>query len=870
MKSLSDHGKVRFATRPFSWAAASRLARVLDIPFAAAVVLAGRGFTEPERARRFLACAPEIPDPFLFRDMEAAVAAILRARAKKNRVIVHGDYDADGITATAALVLGLRNLGLEPECYLPSRFKEGYGLSRAAVEEISTGGPGLLITVDCGVNYPDEVALASQRGLEVLVIDHHHPGPRLPRCLLIHEVAGEYPRGQLCGVGLALKVLHALHVTLNAASRHELPEELLPLLDLVAIGTIADLAPVTGENRYYVSEGLKLLGIGSRLGLRALSAVAGCQGSTMDSNTVAFRIAPRLNAAGRLADPWPPLRLLLTDDEAEAERLAQHLHELNGARQDVERQILESAVSALEREAELPPAIVLAEEGWHEGVIGIVAARLVERYHRPAVLLGIRDGVAKGSGRSIAPYNLVEGLDACAEHLTVYGGHPQAVGLTLPAARVDSFRASLLEHVAASLSAEDFLPRFQADVVLRGEDLAVDTATALASLAPFGVGNPRPRVLLVGAELRQGEATRDGSHLRASIAVDGVLTRGIGFGLGNLAEDLRAPQGRLLVGAQFRLDSWQGTLRSELTLERLQRLEELPPTILGEPDWQAWSRARDAESSATDGFPAAKDHDLDRSSRGEMSCPPDWFSSFPVSRDLRGQENSLSALAQVVATGERSLIVVGCLPWWSTHVGQLRLLVEGGGRRLVVMGEGFAEGKGDEIAAADVVIGEWDLLASFPVLCGDREHIVLAAPPFRPSHRADLRRATDTASRLHLYYGRTERQLTEKLLRHTVHPRFGMVCLYRAWQERRALEGGEPTSSAAAREDLLLRSARLAWQEKRLVLAREYLQRAWEILTAAGLGSAEPGKAKLEAHSVAAYRRAEGQYEECLQLCRSA
>ena len=317
LPASSEH--TSWKVNPYPWAASHRLSEALGLPIVAAMVLAGRGLVDPDEVRRFIDCEGDTPDPFLFAHMEGAVAAISSAIDRGDRVTIHGDYDADGITATALMLLGLRELGCEAEWYLPSRFKEGYGLSRMAVETISSRGPGLLITVDCGVNYPEEVAFARERGLEVVVIDHHQPGPVLPDCHLIHEVVGEYPHGTLCGVGLALKVLHALHVARRGAESHRLPKELQSMLDLVAIGTIADLAALTGENRYYVREGLKLVAIGQRVGLRALAAVSGCTGST-DSSTVAYRLAPRLNAAGRLADPSPPLRLLLTDDEQKRPR----------------------------------------------------------------------------------------------------------------------------------------------------------------------------------------------------------------------------------------------------------------------------------------------------------------------------------------------------------------------------------------------------------------------------------------------------------------------------------------------------------------------------------------------------------------------
>ncbi len=356
--------------------------------------------------------------------MQGAVDLVGCAIDEGRRIVVHGDYDADGITATALMLLGLREFGVEAEWYLPNRFEEGYGLSRRAVETIAAKGPGVLVTVDCGVNYPDEVALAQSLGLDTVVVDHHQPGPILPECHLVHSVAGEYPHEDLCGVGLAFKVMHALHIARKGAAREVVPEALAPLLDLVAVGTIADLASLRGENRYFVREGLKLIEIGQRVGLRALAQVSGCTGA-VDSGTVAYRLAPRLNAAGRLADPSPPLRLLLTDDEREATALAAELHELNGARQDVERLIFEQAMRQVEALRELPSALVLAAEEWHEGVVGIVASRLVERYHRPTILLGIREGVAKGSGRSISSYDLLSGLTACRTLLDcLRGPHP--------------------------------------------------------------------------------------------------------------------------------------------------------------------------------------------------------------------------------------------------------------------------------------------------------------------------------------------------------------------------------------------------------------------------------------------------------------
>ncbi len=806
------------------------------------MVLVGRGFADPVAARDFLDCSVALPDPFLFGHMDHAVRVISEAIDRRCRIVVHGDYDADGVTATALMVLGLRGLGVEAEWYLPSRFKEGYGLSRTAVETIAAGGAAVLVTVDCGVNYPDEVALAKDLGLEVVVVDHHQPGPILPDCHLVHSAVGAYPHGDLCGVGLALKVMHALHVRRGTASVDNLPAALHELLDLVAIGTIADLASLRGENRYYVREGLKLIAIGSRAGLRALAKVSGCTGA-IDSGAVAFRLAPRLNAAGRLADPSVPLRLLLTDSEAEAEAIAAQLHELNCARQDVERQILDEAVAQVESLADLPAALVLGGEGWHEGVVGIVASRLVERYHRPTILLGIRDGVAKGSGRSISGYDLMAALNACAGHLTVYGGHKQAVGLTLDAAALTGFRHDIEVHAGAALDAGDLRPVYRADAVLRGEDINADTATALASLGPFGSGNPRPRLLLVEAGIRQPEATRTGSHLRCLVDVDGVLTRAIGFGLGEMAATLRDDGDGRVVGAQLVVDEWQGTLRPELVLERVgaaagggKALCECGP---GCPAWTVTG----AQGRPADLLPGT----------GDSPAMP----FVPEARDLRNRPGRAGAITQVVAGGERTAILtcsVAHVPRGALGRIPLDELSRGS---LECIGRGCHQGNGDRIATATLLLVEWDAAARFPGLLMGRLHVIAADPPYRRAHVSLLRHLSDEGALLHLYYGEDERRATASLLRYLVHPRFAMVCIYRAME------------AAADADTVLERAAELGRREVGASLGYEELRRAHAVLSELGIERHSVGEAKLEAQSVPAYVAAEAEYEECSRLCQT-
>jgi single-stranded-DNA-specific exonuclease len=832
-----------WTVNPYSWRASERLAESLGLPLVAAMVLCGRGLIDPDEARMFLECASPLPDPFLFAGMEGAVRVVSSAIDVGRRIVVHGDYDADGITATALLVTALRELGAQPEWYLPSRFEEGFGLSRRAVETIAGEGPGVLITVDCGVNYPDEVALAQTRGLEVIVVDHHHPGPRLPECHLVHQAVGDYPSGDLCGVGLALKVMHGLHIHRSGAARDRLPPSLERLLDLVAVGTIADLASLRGENRYYVREGLKLIAIGQRVGFRALASVSGCTGA-VDSGTVAYRLAPRLNAAGRLADPSPPLRLLLAEDEAEAAALAAHLHELNGARQDVERQIFDEAVKQVEALPELPPVIVLAAAGWHEGVVGIVASRMVERYNRPAVLLGISDGVAKGSGRSITAYDLLSGLTACEHLLTVFGGHTQAVGLTLDAEQVGEFRRGLEEHAGRELGARDLTPAYRADAVLRGEDADTDTALALAALGPFGSDNPRPRVLLVDACVHEAEPTRSGGHLRCTVGVDGAKIRGIGFGLGDYATTTRTQPCNRTLGAQLRVDEWRGTLRPEFLVERIGS-----NGAVEQDGGDCWTHCPHA---AAQGWGPS-------TPIGNEGRPDDVSKPMmPQARDLRDRPGRLSALAQVLATRESTLLLACAIPQTLPGLRQSLPLRDLSASEVECVGRGCVHSCSERLAAAHVALVEWDAGVGAESTPEAWAHVVALDPPYRAAHVGLLSNLAAKGAIVHLLYGAAERTACASLLRYLVHPRFAMVCLYRAMQ-------GSVESGA----DLFPHAADIGRQEAGVILTWADLERASAMLAQLGIERDSPREAKLEARNISAYAAAEAEYEECLRLCQT-
>ena len=420
--------------RPCPHRQADSLAEALGLSEITASVLVRRGYGDPEEARAFLQGEQPPHDPFLLGDMSRAVERIRAAVAAGKRICVHGDYDADGICATVLAVLVLREIGADVEWHLPSRFDEGYGVSGGTLERLAGEGCGLVLTVDCGITAVDEVRRARELGLEVIVTDHHRPGDELPDCPIVATRPSDYPFPELCGTGVAYKLGQALlGVDSDFLRRH---------LDLVALATIADVVPLVGENRSLVIAGLRTLARTQKPGLRALMKVARVDPATVETGQVSFRLAPRINAAGRLGHPRAALELLVTEDADEARQLADRLEELNRDRQAVEDTILRAAIAQVEEWPEAKrrrKAYVVWGDDWHEGVIGIVASRLVERYNRPVVLLAGGDGAWKGSGRSIPSFDLHGALRGCAEFLERFGGHRAAAGLSILPEFVEPF-----------------------------------------------------------------------------------------------------------------------------------------------------------------------------------------------------------------------------------------------------------------------------------------------------------------------------------------------------------------------------------------------------------------------------------------------
>jgi single-stranded-DNA-specific exonuclease len=578
--------------RPCPHRTAADLAQVLGVSELTASVLVRRGFTDPGEARDFLDARDPGHDPFLLGDMDVACEQIREAVAAGRRICVHGDYDVDGIAATTLAVLLLRELGAEVSWHLPSRFDEGYGVSTATLERLADEGCGLVLTVDCGITAVAEVAEARARGLDVIVTDHHRPGDALPDCPIVATRPSDYPFPELCGTGVVYKLGEAL-LGREALDRH---------LDLVALATIADVVPLVDENRSLAIAGLRALARTQKPGLQALMRAAGVDPATVDAGACGFRLGPRINAAGRLGHPRSALELLLTDDPAEAKRLANELEDLNRERQAVEARIFREAAAQVEEwpeEQRCRHAYVVAGEGWHEGVIGIVASRLVERFNRPVVLIAGTDGDWKGSGRSIPSFDLHGGLAACAGLLGRWGGHRAAAGLSIKPENVDAFARAFAEHAAGLLVEEDLQPVTRIDgVVPRGTRLTLDLCTELARLAPFGLGNPEITLLAPGCELGDLATVGEGKHLRFRVRRDGAdAGSAIAFGAG-MRLDAYARGGRFDVAFRLEENRWNGTVSPQLVVRRIytadERFDELREWLVAEYRKPAAARLADA------------------------------------------------------------------------------------------------------------------------------------------------------------------------------------------------------------------------------------------------------------------------------------
>ena len=552
-----------FSLEPYSYAEARVLERELGIAEPVAAALVRRGHHTPEQARAFLE-ADESHDPFAFDSMAEVVLRIRSAIEARRRITVHGDYDVDGVSATAILVGALRELDADCDWYIPDRMGDGYGLTRGSVERLAARGSELVITVDCGIGSVDEAAAAAAAGVDLIVTDHHEPGDELPDCPILHPRLSGYPFGDLCGTGVALKLATALCGD-ERAERD---------LDLVALATVADMVPLVGENRSLVRRGLPVARRALRPGLRALCAAAAVDPVRLDEGDFAFRLGPRINAAGRLYRADSAVELMLTGDAGRAAEIAAELDAANRERRETERAVLDEAERArrdLDPELAGAPGLVLAGEGWHPGVVGIVASRMVERYGVPAVLIGLgEDGRGRGSARSVPAFNLIAALEACGEHLVRFGGHKAAAGIEIEAGALDAFRRAFIEQAAAALGSEPAPEAEPIDAVVGGESLGLDVAQQFGRLAPFGVGNPGVRLLVPAARLGDVRPMGEGDrHARFTLASGARRALGVAFRVNGELDEVVESEEPVDVSLRLEVNEWNGAVEPRVVLGHL-------------------------------------------------------------------------------------------------------------------------------------------------------------------------------------------------------------------------------------------------------------------------------------------------------------
>ena len=562
----------RWHILPCDCDAADRLARQLGLMRITAQVLMHHGVADADAARAFLNPSLNgLHDPFLLPGLDRAAERVRLAVERKEPIVIYGDYDVDGISATAILMRCLTFMGAPPQFYLPDRIKEGYGLNAEAVRKIAEGGARLLITVDCGIGAVAEVALARELGLDVIITDHHEPGDEVPADALLIDPklpGSPYPFRELSGAGLAFKLAWAVCKSFSSGHRvkPEFREFLLDSMSLAALGTIADVVPLRDENRVLAHFGLRGLAASNAPGIKALREAAGVDERRLTAFDVAYRLAPRLNAAGRLGSASDALKLLAAESLPSASDTAANLNRENARRQRIQERILNEArkmIAAGDVSARF--SIVLASKNWHAGVIGIVAARLVGEHFRPTVLVALDGDNGDGSARSIAPLHLFETLQACSDRLISFGGHAQAAGLRIRKAEVASFAEAFEAAVAARLTAEDLIPVLDIICEVRLEDLTRPLLDEIATLGPFGEGNDEPVLASVNLALPSGARRMgsDGRHLQFWVKQDGAAFRAVAFGMGEMADALNRSN---LCSLAFvpRINRWRGTESVEL------------------------------------------------------------------------------------------------------------------------------------------------------------------------------------------------------------------------------------------------------------------------------------------------------------------
>ncbi len=803
-----------FALEPYDYADARAIAGALELSEPAAIVLVRRGHRTPEAAREFLDSA-ESHDPLAFDSMVEIAESLAAAAQAGKRITVHGDYDVDGVCSTAILVRALREAGASCDWLIPDRSADGYGLTSATVSKLSAAGTEVLVTADCGIGSAAEVAAARQAGIDVIVTDHHRvPDSGPPDCPILHPSLSAYPFEELCATAVAHKLSLALRA---AAGLGWAPHD----VQLVALATVADMVPLVGENRRYVREGLAEARKNPSEGMRALIAVSHTDAARLDAGDLGFRIAPRINASGRLYRADAGVELMLTDDAERAAEIADELDRANFERRKIEREALDAAELALTRldpGLRDAPGIVLAGDGWHPGVIGIVASRLVERHNKPAVLIGLDGGRGRGSGRGLPGFDLVKALEAGAEHLIRFGGHAGAAGLEITAADVEPFREAFLAHAREQIAPEMLVRREQVDAVVGvgKEGIGLELAEQLERLGPFGSGNPEPRLLVPGARIAGVRAMGEtGNHARFEVESGSGRALGVAF---NTGAELRALDGhRADLPVRLEIDRWNGAEHPRLVLREALPLAEAPEpadacsTPASPTEW--WERFEIELIAPLDAWPGA-------AARAAVEAARRAGDEREYVDRRRGA--SLAALVELESSGGSVLALCA-------DAARRRLLADSladprrlGGSAATVACSRCADA---EIATAleagrpgGLVVADWGAVTRSPAALARFEHVVLIEPP--PfEHLETLAGAAYNGGELgvtplrrgflHLAWGEAELELAQRLLAAEWELRPQIALLYRALAPKQEL-AGEELAGMLAGEGRFPRSPELA------------------------------------------------------------
>jgi single-stranded-DNA-specific exonuclease len=728
-----------FSLVPYSYADVRALAEGLGLAEPVAVTLVRRGYGTVEEARAFLEAADD-HDPFEFCAMQEAVERIRAAIEGGRRITVHGDYDVDGVCATAIVVRALRELGGECDWYIPDRLGEGYGLTDAGVEVLAARRTQLLVTVDCGISCAGEVAAARALGIDVIVTDHHEPGDELPECTILHPRVSSYPCAELCAAGVAYKLVAALR------GRDAAEDE----LDLVALATVADLVPLRGENRALVRRGLAAARRARRPGMRALAESASVRPERLDEGDLAFRLAPRINAAGRLYRADAGVELLLTGKESRARAIAGELERANRERRSVEDEVLDGAERALRARPEAEAGargLVVAGEGWHPGVVGIVASRLVERHWRPVIVLSLDgEGRARGSGRSIPGFDLLEALHACDRHLLRYGGHRAAAGVELEAAGVPAFREAFVRYASEAIATGDLVRTEPVDAVVGGESLGHDVAEQLERLGPFGLGNPGVRLLVPAARVGDVRPMGKGDrHARFTLRSGSRGAAGVAFGInGKLDAAASQPHD---VSVRLELNEWNGAVEPRVVLNEVfvpdpTPLDRTPTGDVGSSD--RGGAPADPDRLGPDEFWARLDAELVAElgewppARGVLEVQghggPEARAPVREVVDRRG-DSGVAAVAALASSGEPVLVLCAdALRRRELLTRAARPARFGGGRAALVSARlSLARGRAAATLLLEhgcgVALVDWEALALDPLVGLGFIHAVVVDPP---------------------------------------------------------------------------------------------------------------------------------------------